>query len=197
MQTALPKPSLLENYLNRLFKNPHTPKPQLVSETYGEILHPSVTKLLSQITLSDQDIFYDLGSGYGKLAMHFFLQTSIKAAIGIELSSTLHEQAQKALETVQNELPEYFENQRKLTFVQGSFLELPLTDATIVFICAPCYTQPMMNALGKIIQDTTSIHTVLTLRPLNTLQRLPLKKIVRVEGSWDSSLCYIYSMHCL
>jgi SAM-dependent methyltransferase len=197
MQSTPQKSPLLEHYLNQLFKNPHTPKPQFVSETYGEILHQSVTKLLSQITLKDEDIFYDLGSGYGKLAMHFFLQTPIKAAIGIELSSVLHVQAQKALDTVQNELPEFFENQRKLTFMQGSFLELPLTDATIVFICAPCYTQPMMNALGKIIEDTTSIHTVLTLRPLNTLERLPLKKIVRVEGSWDSSLCYIYSMHRL
>lgn len=184
--------NLIKSYLEGLYKNAHKPLPTIVSETYGEILYESVEKLFAHLNLTEQDIFFDLGSGVGKLAIHFFLRSTIQEAVGIEISTVLHQQALQAVDKMTNELSIFFEPQRKLTFLQGDFLKIPLTSATVIFICAPCYTQPMMNQLGNIINETPSIRKVLSLRPLNTLHRLPLKKILRVEGTWDSALCYLY-----
>src|SRR5690242_4084793 len=99
---------LCQQYLARLYKNCLTPKPKIVSETYGEILHESVTRLFPHISLNDQDVLFDLGSGIGKLAIQFFLQTNIKSCVGIEISSVLHAQALDAAAIMKKELPQFF-----------------------------------------------------------------------------------------
>ena len=58
--------TLCQHYLTLLYAD-EPPKqdtiPQAsVTETYGEILCPSVNKLISLISLTEQDIFVDLGS---------------------------------------------------------------------------------------------------------------------------------------
>lgn len=153
-----------------------------ITETYGELLPDSVNKLLQKITITADDVFYDLGSGLGKVVRQVFSHTDVKAAHGIEINTELHAKATQ--HTAQN-------TNRILNFTQGDFLTTPLTDATIVLIASPCFSPSLLHALGERINTTPTIHTVLSLRPIATLT-LPFKKIVRVECSWDTALCYVY-----
>ncbi|MDR3478675.1 MAG: hypothetical protein P4M14_11665 [Gammaproteobacteria bacterium] len=196
--SAEEKDLLCQHYLNRLYQgtkghqSPELIKQASISETYGEILFPSIDKLLSMVMLTDQDVFVDYGSGIGKITAQVFLKTAVKEAIGIELLPALHEQAEAAGKRLLQELPGFYENGRKLTFILGDFLKTPLPNATVAVVCAPCFPQVILNALGQILNDTESIHTIFTLRPISTIKRLAFKRAVRVEGSWDTSLCYIY-----
>lgn len=154
-----------------------------IAETYGEVLPESVSKLLRAINVTAEDIFFDLGSGLGKVVKQVFTDTNVKEAHGIEINATLHEQAMRDSVT----LPD-----RILTFKQGDFLTTPITGATIVLIASPCFGPSILHALGRKINETPTIHTVMSLRPIATLTRVTFKKVVRVECSWDTALCYIY-----
>lgn len=166
-----------------------------ITETYGEILYPSVNKLISTISLTEQDVFVDLGSGKGQVVIQVFLNSAIKEAYGIELLPELHNSAIAAAERLQSDFPFFFHQERKISFLSGSFLDIPFTTATVAFINATCFTQSLLNELGQRIENTPSIHTVLSLRPINALKRLAFKKAIRIECSWDSALCYIYKKH--
>jgi len=156
-----------------------------INETYGEILSESVTKLLRLIPMTENDVFLDLGSGKGKVVSQVFAETNVKEARGIELLPALHAEAER------NKSARIPVN-RSLTFIQGDFLQVPFTAATIVFIASPCFGASLLHQLGDKLNHTPTIHTVLSLRPIATLSRLTFKKIVRIECSWDSALCYIY-----
>lgn len=161
-------------------------------EIQGEILFPSVTKLLSHLKLTENDIFVDLGSALGKVVVQVFLQSPVKQALGIELILALHQRALAMAELIREELPDFYANNRQLTFMQGDFLNCSIDNATVVLINGVCFNPTMLHILGQLINNTPSVHTVLTLRPIGNLS-LPFRKTVRIEGSWDSALCYIYS----
>lgn len=170
-----------------IFKTTHKkPEPNSIPQTNGEILYPSAAKLLTALPLTHHDIFLDLGSGLGKFVQQVFSTTQVREAHGIEISEELHHQALLATKNIQQP------NHRKLNFIQGDFLEIPWPAPTVLFICATCYTQATLCAIGNIINHTPSIHTVMSLRPIPTLQRLPFKEVIRIECTWDTALCYVY-----
>lgn len=187
---------LCQHYLAILYHNiqlKSTASKNKISETYGEILYAGVDKILSVIQPSSNDVFVDYGSGLGKMVLQVFLKSSVKKAYGIEILPELHQHAMNAAHRMQHDLPEFYQNERKLTFLQGNFLEIPLTTATIAMVNSTCFTQSLLNQLGALIEKNPSIHTVLSLRPLGRLERLIFKKVFRIECSWDTALCYVYS----
>jgi hypothetical protein len=163
-----------------------------VCETYGEILYSGVEKILSVIQPSKNDVFVDYGSGLGKIVIHAFLKSSVREAYGIESAPDLHQQALNAAQRLQHELPGFYEDGRKLTFLLGNFLELRLTNVTIALVNATCFTQSLLNELGKVLDQTPSIHTVLSSRPISIFERFVFKRTIRIECSWDTALCYVY-----
>jgi hypothetical protein len=185
--------ALCQQYLSMVYNDVHRHVASDYVETYGELLFSGVSKLLAKIKLNESDIFMDLGSGLGKIPAQVFLQSNVKEAYGIESVQERNQQAVLAAQKIQQDLPNFFNNNRKLIYLSGSFLDIPLTRATVVLVNGVCFGQQLTNAIGEVIENTPSIHTVLTLRPIATLKRLAFKKTVRVECSWDSALCYIYS----
>lgn len=193
MQYAL----LCQQYLNLVYHDAAIVSREhnhSISETYGEILYPSMEDLLSTLSLSLHDVFIDLGSGLGKIVLYVFLRTLVREAHGIEIIPELHHQALTAAERVYRELPNFYEDDRKLIFTLGDFLENSFTEASVLLIGSPCFSPTMSYKIGEIINQSTRIHTVLTLRPILNLKRLSFKKTVRVECSWDTALCYIYTL---
>jgi hypothetical protein len=189
--------ALCQQYLTILYSNQRqkstksVPKSQ-ISATYGEILYQSVNQLITSLSLTEQDVFVDLGSGKGQIVVQVFLKSLVKAAYGIEFLPDLHATALAIGERIQHDLPDFFHGPRNLGFLLGSFLDTSFATATVVLINSTCFPQILLNQLGLIIEKTPSIHTVLSLRPIHTLQRLVFLKALRIECSWDSALCYFY-----
>lgn len=187
--------TLCQHYLTVLYHGIHTQRAFTnINETYGEIFYAGIDKLLSVMNLSEKDVFVDYGSGLGKVVIQVFLKSLVKEAYGIEISAELHQHAASIAQKTQKDLPEFYNDGRKLTFLQGDFLKTPITTATVALVTATCFTQPLLAALGQVIEHTPSIHTVLSLRPIHTLQRLTFQKTIRIECSWDTALCYVYTL---
>lgn len=189
--------TICEQYLSILYHDIRPAKVQqhkkIITETYGEILYHSVDKLIHQVVLTEEDVFVDLGSGLGKVVVQFFLCSAIKQSCGIEIIPELYQKAQVIKQKVQGSLPSFYSGGRFLHFLLGNFLEIPLTTATVVLVGSPCFSPSMLTSIGNIINQNLNIHSVFTLKPILNLTRLPFKKTIRVECSWDTALCYIYS----
>lgn len=162
-----------------------------INETNGEILYPSVSKLLTITPLNSSDVFVDLGSGSGKITLQVFLTSSAQECRGIEIVPQLHQLARLAEQQVRHDLPELFTEDHRLAFINGDFFQTSLTGATVVLVNATCFGQDILYPLGKMLDNTPSIHTVWSTRPLGHLQRLQKKKIIHAECSWSSTLLYL------
>lgn len=187
--------TLCQYYLALLYQN--TPAKHVsnhINQTYGEILYSGVDKLLHAMTLSEKDIFIDYGSGLGKVVIQVFLKSAVQQAYGIEISTVLHQQAIAKAHQIERDLPQFYHGGRQLIFLQGDFLKIAVPKPTVALVTATCFTPSLLAALGKVIESTPSIHTVLSLRPIPTLQRLVFKKTIAIECSWDSALCYLYTL---
>lgn len=195
--------SLYQGYLTKVYQ--HTQgyicysktelesfKQHNISQTYGELLYPSVQKMLSQFNPQPEDIFLDLGSGLGKCALQAFMQTPVKKVIGIEAADALFAQAIKVREQAEQDFPFFWDNDRTLSLRHENFLTADWQGATLVYTCSTCFTQSLLAEIGRKINQETCVQQVISLRPLPTLTRLPLKSVISVECSWDSSLGFHY-----
>lgn len=194
---------LYQGYFSKVYQHTHGyiayDKQQLatfakenVSQTYGELLYPSVKKMFNEFKPKESDVFLDLGSGLGKCALQAFMQTPVKKVIGIEASEGLFSQSKVAAEKLKNDFPFFWNDNRQLDLRCANFLTADWQDTTVVYTCSTCFTQNLLAEIGRKINRHTSVQQVLSLRPLPTLERLKLTNVFSVECSWDSSLCFHY-----
>lgn len=202
MSLLITDDELYQGYLSKVYQDTQAFFPYSHSEresraktgvciVYGELLYYSVKKVISQISQSPSDIFLDLGSGIGKLALQVFLQTDVAKVIGIEALPILDSQAQKVAEQVAADYPIFWENDRELQFICSDFMKTSWLDATIIFACSTCFTPELLEIVSNRINQEPQVQQVLSLRPLPTL-KIPLKKVFTVEGNWDTVLCFYY-----
>jgi hypothetical protein len=65
---------------------------------YGEISHDGLHALLEYMQLEQNSVFYDFGSGLGKVVAQCFLTTNVRKVVGIEMAGTRHTQGWQACE---------------------------------------------------------------------------------------------------
>lgn len=166
-----------------------------VSPAYGEMLYPSVKKMMNKFCSLSAGGFLDLGSGLGKLALQIFMQSGIKKVLGIEALTELSEQAKNVVRRVRVDCPFFWEDSRDLRLVTGNFLTEDWEGASIVYACSTCFRTELLEAIGDRINVEMEIKQAFTLNPFPTLKRLTLKEVFTVECSWDTALCYHYTEH--
>lgn len=163
-----------------------------VCTTYGELLYPGVKKMISEMNLQPTDVFLDLGSGLGKCALQIFMQTNLPKVIGVEASQALVDQAHKVLKQVKSDFPLFWDNNRELNLMCDNFLHADWDGATIVYTCSTSFTDELLQGIAKKINAHPKIEQVLSMRAISNLN-LPLKKVIQVECSWDTSQINVYS----
>lgn len=89
---------------------------------YGEISKSGVNKL-SKYLSKFSGVFYDIGSGNGKLILHLSLLTNFEKYIGVEIVELRHLYANKINEVVRQDVQ----------FICGDVLKLDISDANFIF----------------------------------------------------------------
>jgi precorrin-6B methylase 2 len=167
--------------------------------TYGEILFPSFNKILERIEISEDDVFYDLGSGAGKSALQFFLTAPAKKTVAIEANQKRFDVSMKIYKQVKRELPEVFEDGKTLEYLHSNFLDVDISDATIIYICSTCFNTELLADIGKIIDKCPNIKYVVSI-PSVTYDyasipcKLPIEEVVDIECSWGHTKFYLYTV---
>jgi hypothetical protein len=160
--------------------------------TYGEILYPSVNLLIDYIEdLSSEDVFYDLGSGIGKVPLHFFLKTPVKKACGVEASRARNMHAAKVYHQLKTEFPELLAGGRELSCVAKNFLEAGIEDATVIYTCSTCFSEELLTDIAALLDTCPKLRCVISLKEL-PLKNLVFDKVIEIECTWDKTKCYAY-----
>jgi hypothetical protein len=144
-------------------------------------------------------VFYDLGSGVGRLATQMYLDhpDRVKRSVGVELSLERHEIAAKAFREITHEftindkkiLSSSYPNDddadsdnyecfvefmvsnipSTIEFIHGNALEIDFTDATHVFMSSLCFPKEVLLKLQEKVLILPKIEVVAALNRLNLL----------------------------
>lgn len=120
---------------------------------YGEVDFLSFYTILERVSPSEQDVFYDLGSGSGKAVLSTMLFFNVQKSIGIELLPPLYNQANKLLSKAIQRLEHHdIENgslpkMQHIQFINDSFLHYDFSDADIIYIAATCLNDDTWDKL--------------------------------------------------
>ena len=103
-----------------------------------EITTSNYEECRSFISFNKDTVFYDLGSGLGKMVVHIGLEYGVKKSVGIELSKERHQAALHLKE-------KYGKKNDKIEFHNISFFEYDFSDATVIY----CDNTAMPSHISK------------------------------------------------
>lgn len=109
-----------------------------IEYVYGEIDFESFIALLSLCKPDSSSIFYDLGSGVGKAVLACAMVFNVQKSCGIELFESLHHCAERQRQHLAA-LAEYADKAQVIELLQTDFLNVPLSDASLVFVNASAW----------------------------------------------------------
>lgn len=158
---------------------------------YGEIEFIPFIALLSQLQLDDKTIFYDLGSGTGKAVIACAMVFSPKKCCGIEIFELLHKSAEKQLHKLAV-LPDYAMKATAVQFIHGDFLHVDFSEATLIFINATAFIEPLWGQLLKKMETLSPGTTVITTSKRIKSTYFTLTSTTRITMSWGVVNAYTH-----
>lgn len=104
--------------------------PSTVQPLYGEITREGVDSVIQNFKeFQDPDtVFYDIGSGYGKMVLHVAVSCPIKKAVGVEYVSERCGYAKSSASKFQ------YKSEEEPEFIEADAFNLDYSDATVVYI---------------------------------------------------------------
>lgn len=162
-------------------------------EGYGELMIEGTAVLLEMLQpKAGKDVFFDFGSGAGRILVQIALENPLLHAVGLELALSRHKVACAALERVNT--PHGCEARL------GDMLTSPCNDATLVFIAGLLFDDDFMRRLAD------RLCLLPRLRAIATLRRFPpdgcmalasvgydeRKEAVPLQCTWGMAAVYIY-----
>ncbi len=162
------------------------------ASTYGEITYEGVDQLLRTLHVTDHDVFYDLGSGVGKMVIQVCLDTPIKKSVGIELSGTRHADAMNIAEQLKKK--NYIKQNKMLRFECKNILNADISDATIVYLASTCFSDECMKKVTKKLATLKKGLRVITLRKLPDNEAFTLTATYNLPMTWSNQTpVYVYT----
>lgn len=149
---------------------------------YGEIPYDSAAHILDDLNLSRQDVFYDLGSGVGKLTLQVYLTTAVKRSVGIELSKTRWIIAESCRK--QATADDHIIHGRDLVFLNQDISSASLSEATVCFISGIAFPAPLIQSLMDRFGALDHAVKVISVLPLPAHPQFMLIKTYNLPMSW-------------
>lgn len=136
--------------------------------TYGEVSVESVSStILPFLSLTEDDVLYDLGCGTGKILVQAVLQTTCAKAVGIELMQNRVQEGLRALDRLDRLELELLKT-KSVTLVQGDICKPPssadMSDATVVFINNVMFGPKLMMKVMQQLESIPKLKRIVTLR---------------------------------
>ena len=162
---------------------------------YGESHLPSLNEIFLQVSPQPGEVFYDFGSGGGRVVLFAALSFPFSKTVGIELLDGLVSLANNQLKLMRERLP-YVSNfdaskLGKIEFINDDFTKVNVNDADIIYIASTCFSGKLMWQTATFLENQVKVGT----RVITCAQRLPSEKF-KVNKSeiysmeWGQSTIY-------
>lgn len=162
------------------------------SSTYGELMPAATDHLVEHLALGRNDVFYDLGSGLGKVVLQVALRAPVRRCIGIELVRSRHRVAQRILAELRD--------QGRLRaaecgFRLGDMMRARLSDATVVYTCSTAFSTAFMNDLARRLAGLSQGLRWVSTQDVDDNPWFELEDVLRLDMSWRRrSKVYVYRL---
>ena len=162
------------------------------SSTYGEMLPTAVDQLVDALDPSEHDVFYDLGSGMGKVVMQVAMTRKLAACVGIELVASRH---RVACEVLARAREEGLLRTADVSFRNSDMLRARISDATIIYTCSTAFSDAFMARVARRVAGLASGLRLATLLDLDDNPWFSLEDVLRLDVSWRRrAKLYIYRL---
>lgn len=159
---------------------------------YGEIMPAAVDKLIGHLDLDTRDVFFDLGSGVGKVVLQVAMTAPVRKCVGVELARSRNQQAVKVLRRAR---AERLLRARACVFRNADLLESDVSDATVVYCCSTAFSLRFMRALTRKLSGLAPGLRLLTTQPLFTFHGFREVDRLLLDMSWKRrSPLYVYRL---
>ncbi len=140
---------------------------------YGDSYMPSLYEIISEVKPQPGEVFYDLGSGGGRVVLFAALSFPFAKAVGVELLNDLDAVARQQLNLMYKKLPAMvgFDPGKigNIQFVNGDFTKTEVSDADIIYVASTCYEAKLMHKLADFLAEQVKVGT----RIITCTQSLP------------------------
>lgn len=165
---------------------------------YGEIPFATWQKIVARIQPKEDAVFYDLGSGTGRVAFQSYLIYNFKKSAAIELLEGLHNKALQVEKNFEKLIkPQIAKNfvEKELKFIRGNILEEDFSDADFVLLSHPFKDEDDFLKLEekflKILKPGTKIVTLIRFLRNEKFKDLGFSTL---NFSWGKSTAYFYEI---
>jgi len=152
--------------------------------TYGELLKSGVETLIEKINkykrITDKDVFVDVGSGSGKLALHLGIKSNIKTIVGVELLKQRYEYSKFIKNNI---LPD----NKSIFFINKDIIDFDLSIASILFMNNVCFDNEKVKDIYDRLPKGCHIITAKYIKDCKIL-----KEEFTVDVSWGAKLKLYY-----
>ncbi len=159
------------------------------SDVYGEIRPAASLRLFDYLKLGPQDVFFDLGSGAGKVVLHAALATSVGRAIGVEMSRTRHALAKSVVAAARKEGLDVGACRLR----NANLMRTSLKGATVIYCCATAFSEAFLERMVKRIANLGPGIRFVTTTELDEDPRFELLDVLKLDMSWRRrAKIYVY-----
>lgn len=167
------------------YKHLHQSPEERVQIWYGETSLIGFQKICNAAKVSDQDHFFELGSGRGRLV--FWAQTFIKCkTTGIDINPTFIRRAQRLQRWLR---------WKNIEFMPVNFLDAPLNQATCIYLYGTAFEKPswpnILSALRQTKPGTKIITVSKSLAEWGDAENFRCLESLWIGYVWGKSPVYI------
>lgn len=159
--------------------------------TYGEVTYAGMEAVYDALNLKQGDVFFDLGSGVGKLVLYVALRAQVARSVGLEVGEKRHALAVGACERLKALKEEPDAKLSSLTqpcsefqVLQADICKYAYQDASVVVITNVCMDMQVQSRAVEQLLRCSAIRRLVTTCALPPNNRLKLARAVCVACTW-------------
>lgn len=152
------------------------------SPVYGELMPAAIGHMLDYLALGESDVFYDLGSGSGKVVLQTALTAPARKCVGVELAATRVAEARRVLAAARRR---GLLRARACSFRHEDFMKTYLKDATVIYTCSTAFSSRFMNMVAARIARIGRSLRLLSLQDLDPRRGFTEIDVLRLDASWQ------------
>lgn len=165
---------------------------------YGEVPFETLIDIFKKSQPKENAVFYDLGSGTGRIVFQSYLLFNFKKSVGVEFLEGLHNQAIKTKEIfdkkVDFRVKEELKN-KEIEFINNDIMKIDLRDADFIFMNHPFKDGEEFVALENKFLNELKPGTKIT-TTIRSLKNPAFKYIDKktFKFSWGDSTCHFFEI---
>mmetsp|Transcript_39679 Transcript_39679/g.91706 ORF Transcript_39679/g.91706 Transcript_39679/m.91706 type:complete len:293 (+) Transcript_39679:54-932(+) len=155
-----------------------------ITYAYGTITPKSVRAVLRKLQYDASDVFTDLGSGIGNVALQVFANTPMRRVRGIEFVKERHRDAERHVEDFKKTYQ--VSKDKEILLVNGDVCKENWADSTIVFASSTCFDDRAMECLRQQCEANPKLKYLVSSRELPPTKLRSLGVLENLETSWST-----------